>query len=280
MILVTGVNGQLGHDVVKELQSRNIECKGIDIEDLDITDEQNVMKYILNLKPTSVIHCAAYTAVDKAEDDIELCTKVNAHGPKYIAQACKNIGAKMMHISTDYVFSGEGEVAYEVDDITEPKSIYGKTKLEGELFVKQILDNYFIVRVTWTFGVNGHNFVKTMLKLGNEKKELNVVDDQIGSPTCTADLAILICDMIKTDKYGTYHATSEGYCSWAEFAEKIIKKANLNCKINPIPSSQYPTKAIRPLNSRMSKNSLDANGFKRLPNWQDALDRYLSEMQK
>ncbi len=279
MILVTGVNGQLGHDVVKELDRRNIDCKGIDIADLDITKENDVLQYITQLKPTAVIHCAAYTAVDKAEDDIDTCTAVNVRGTEFIAKACKSINAKMMYISTDYVFSGEGDTAYEIDEETAAKGMYGKTKLAGEIAVKETLDNLFIVRISWVFGFNGNNFVKTMLRLGKEKTELNVVSDQIGSPTYTADLAVLLCDMIVTDKYGTYHATNEGYCSWAEFAQAIMQKANLNCKINPIPSSAYPTRAVRPLNSRMSKKSLDTNGFNRLPHWETALDTYLKEIE-
>ncbi len=278
MVLVTGVNGQLGYDVVKVLNERNIPCKGIDIDDLDITNEQDVSDYIANLKPTAVIHCAAYTAVDKAEDDIETCTAVNVNGPKYIATACKKLGAKMIQVSTDYVLPGDGEECYEVDAKTGAKSVYGKTKCEGEEVVREILDNCFIARVSWTFGINGNNFVKTMLRLGAEKEELNVVDDQIGSPTYTKDIAVTLCDMIETEKYGTYHVTNEGFCSWAQFAAAIMEKAGLNCKINPIPSSAYPTKATRPLNSRLSKKALDENGFKRLPTWESGLERFLEEV--
>ena len=278
MILVTGVNGQLGYDVVKVLKERNIECLGIDKDELDITDENAVNKYIVDLKPECVVHCAAYTAVDRAEDEEEICRKVNVDGTENIAKACKEIDAKMIYISTDYVFDGKGDKPFEVDGHIEPHSVYGKTKYEGELKVQEILDKYFIVRISWVFGVNGDNFIKTMLRLGKEKESINVVCDQIGSPTYTADLAPLLCDMVVSDKYGVYHATNEGFCSWAEFAQEIMKEAGLSCKINHIPTSEYPAKAERPFNSRMSKNRLTANGFDLMPNWEDALDRYLKEI--
>ena len=215
------------------------------------------MNYISKLKPECVIHCAAYTAVDKAEDEEEICSKVNVYGTENIAKACKKVDAKMIYISTDYVFDGQGDTPFEIDGNIKPLSVYGKTKYEGELKVKEILDKYFIVRISWVFGVNGNNFIKTMLRLGKEKESLNVVCDQIGSPTYTFDLAPLLCDMAETEKYGVYHATNEGFCSWAEFATEIMKKANLKCVINPIPTSEYPTKAVRPFNSRLSKKSLD-----------------------
>jgi dTDP-4-dehydrorhamnose reductase len=278
MILVTGVNGQLGFDVVKELNRRNIECIGIDKAELDITDGDAVNEYILKLKPECVVHCAAYTAVDKAEDEVEVCYKVNVHGTENIAKACKLVDAKMIYISTDYVFDGKGDVPFEVDGNIEPLSTYGKTKFEGEVKVKEILDKYFIVRISWVFGINGNNFIKTMIRLGNEKESLNVVGDQIGSPTYTFDLAPLLCDMAESEKYGVYHATNEGFCSWAEFATEIMKKENLDCKINSIPTSEYPTKAVRPFNSRLSKKSLMDNEFNSLPSWEDALDRYLVEL--
>jgi dTDP-4-dehydrorhamnose reductase len=278
MILVTGVNGQLGYDVVKELNRRNIECLGIDRAELDITDKNAVKDCIGKLKPDCVIHCAAYTAVDRAEDEEEVCAKVNVYGTDNIAKACKEIGPKMIYISTDYVFDGKGNTPFEVEDKIEPHSVYGKTKYEGELKVKEVLDKYFIVRISWVFGVNGNNFIKTMLRLGSEKESLNVVCDQIGSPTYTADLAPLLCDMAVSEKYGVYHATNEGFCSWAEFAGEIMKKAGLSCKVNPIPTSEYPAKAQRPFNSRLSKKSLVDNGFGLLPNWENALDRYLIEL--
>ena len=276
-ILVTGVKGQLGYDVVKVLEERNIECLGVDIDDFDITDADATSGYIIKYAPNAVIHCSAYTAVDKAEDELELCRKVNVDGPRNIAAVCKEIGAKMIYISTDYVFPGIGDKPYEADDPTGPLGAYGQTKLDGELAVKEILSRFFIVRISWVFGINGNNFVKTMLRLGKERKEINVVCDQIGSPTYTADLAPLLCDMVVTEKYGTYHATNEGYCSWAEFTEEIFKLAGYSTKVIPIPTSEYPTKAKRPLNSRMSKKSLDRAGFKRLPLWQDAVSRYVSQ---
>ena len=277
-ILVTGVNGQLGCDVVKVLNERKIMCQGVDINDFDITDFEATNAYIKAYAPTAVIHCAAFTAVDKAEDEAKLCTKINVEGTKNIAQACKGIDAKMLYISTDYIFGGDGETAFEINDKPNPQSIYGETKLNGELEVKKLLDKYFIVRISWVFGKNGNNFVKTMLRLGKERDELSVVSDQIGSPTYTADLALLLCDMISTEKYGTYHATNEGYCSWADFAKEIFKQAGLSTKVNYITADQYPAKAKRPTNSRLSKSSLDQNGFARLPDWEDALKRYLNEI--
>jgi len=276
-ILVTGVKGQLGYDVVKVLEERNIECLGVDIDDFDITDAKATSEYIRKYAPDAVIHCSAYTAVDKAEDELELCRKVNVDGPRNIAAVCKEIDAKMIYISTDYVFPGIGDKPYEADDPTGPLGAYGQTKLDGELAVKEILSRFFIVRISWVFGINGNNFVKTMLRLGKERKEINVVCDQIGSPTYTADLAPLLCNMVVTEKYGTYHATNEGYCSWAEFTEEIFKLAGYSTKVIPIPTSEYPTKAKRPLNSRMSKKSLDRAGFKKLPLWQDAVSRYVSQ---
>ena len=278
-VLVTGVKGQLGYDVMKELQSRNIECISADIEEFDITDAQSTSVYIKAFLPDAVIHCSAYTAVDKAEDNPELCRAVNVQGTRNIAAVCKEINAKMIYISTDYVFPGTGTSEYEVDDSTRPLGIYGQTKLEGENVVKELLDKYFIVRTSWVFGKNGNNFVKTMLRLGRERSEVNVVCDQVGSPTYSVDLAPLLCDMVVTEKYGTYHATNEGLCSWAEFAQEIFKQAGYTTKVNFIPTSEYPTRAKRPLNSRMSKRSLDEVGLRRLPTWQDALKLYLKEIE-
>lgn len=277
-ILVTGAKGQLGYDVMKLLQARNIECLGADIEDFDITDAQATAAFIINYCPDAVIHCSAYTAVDKAEENLELCKAVNGQGTRNIAAVCKEIDAKLVYISTDYVFPGTGDREYEVNDSTGPIGAYGLTKLDGELAVRELLTKYFIVRISWVFGKNGNNFVKTMLRLGKERSEINVVCDQIGSPTYTADLAPLLCDMVMTEKYGTYHATNEGYCSWAEFTQVIFKQAGYTAKVNFIPTSEYPTRANRPLNSRMSKRSLDKAGFSHLPTWQDALKRYLVEI--
>lgn len=277
-VLVTGVSGQLGYDVMKVLNGRNIDCLGTGRNDLDITDSEATSKFIMNYRPDAVIHCAAYTAVDKAEDNPELCKAVNEEGTNNIAKVCKEIDAKMVYISTDYVFPGTGDQAYEANDITGPLGVYGKTKLGGELAVKEQLKKYFIVRVSWVFGKNGNNFVKTMLKLGQTHDEVNVVCDQIGSPTYTVDLAVLLCDMVMTDQYGTYHATNEGFCSWAEFAKEIFNEMGYMTRVNAIPSSEYPTRAERPLNSRMSKKSLDKANFGHLPTWQDALKRYLKEI--
>ena len=278
-ILVTGVGGQLGYDVCKVLDARKIENKGVDLADFDITDAQATREYIVSYHPDAVIHCSAWTAVDKAEDELEMVRAVNTEGARNIASACKEIGAKMLYLSTDYVFPGTGDRFYEPDDPTGPLDAYGKTKLGGELAVKELLDRYFIVRISWVFGKNGNNFVKTMLRLAETKSELNVVCDQIGSPTYTADLAPLLCDMVMTDKYGTYHATNEGICSWAEFAEEIFRLAGKQVKVNYIPTSEYPTRAVRPLNSRMSKDKLEEAGFARLPHWKDALNRYIKDME-
>ena len=281
-ILVTGAAGQLGTDVMAELKKRGITRTGIDvtagddIEILDITDIKAVYDHIKNIKPKSVIHCAAYTAVDKAEDEPELCFRINAEGTENIAKACFENDAEMIYISTDYVLEGNGDKPYETDAERNPLSIYGKSKLAGEIAVTGHLDKFYIVRISWFFGHNGGNFVKTMLKLSEERDELNVVDDQFGSPTYSIDLAGLLCDMILSEKYGIYHATNEGYCSWAEFAAEIMRRSGSKCKINPIPTELYPTKAIRPKNSRLSKKSLETAGFNLLPPWQDALERYLS----
>lgn len=277
-ILVTGYNGQLGYDVVKELNSRSVECRGVDREDFDITDRDETVGYICDYAPDAVIHCAAYTAVDRAEDDEENCRKVNADGTENIAVACEKLRAKMLYVSTDYVYGGDGEAPFETDSPTNPKNVYGVSKLEGEKAVMKYIDKFFIVRTSWVFGINGNNFVKTMLRLGDEKESLNVVCDQVGSPTYTPDLARLICDLIVTEKYGIYHGTNENFCSWAEFAAEIMNLGGKKTVINPVPSSEYPTKAERPHNSRLSKKCLDEAGIKRLPTWQDALKRFLKEM--
>lgn len=276
-ILVTGTKGQLGFDVCNELTRRGIENQGIDRDECDITNKQAVLDYIYNYAPDVVVHCAAYTAVDRAESEEHVCRRVNKDGTEYIALACKTINAKMVYISTDYVFNGEGDKFFEVDDETGPLNMYGLTKLEGEEQVRKILEKYFIVRISWVFGVNGNNFINTMLRLAGGNKELKIVADQIGSPTFTYDLAPLICDMIETEKYGTYHATNEGECSWAEFAEHIFKVAGQNVLVHHITTEEYPTKAVRPKNSRLSKKSLDEAGFRRLPDWKDAVERYIKQ---
>ncbi|MBE5936552.1 MAG: dTDP-4-dehydrorhamnose reductase [Lachnospiraceae bacterium] len=277
-VLVTGVKGQLGYDVVKVLKSRNIDCLGADIEEFDITDADMTRKFISDYNPDVVVHCSAYTAVDNAEDNIDICRAVNVNGPENIAKVCRELDCKMIYISTDYVFPGTGDKFYEVDDPTGPLGQYGMTKLDGEKAVMANLDKYFIVRISWVFGINGNNFVKTMLRVGKDRDELNVVYDQIGSPTYTADLSVLLCNMLETEKYGIYHATNEGICSWADFTEEIFKIAGYDTKVNRVTTEEYGAKAPRPKNSRMSKKSLDDAGFARLPDWKDALARYIKEI--
>lgn len=277
-VLVTGVKGQLGYDVVKELAKRGIEAVGVDIDEMDITEATSVERVIREAAPDAVIHCAAYTAVDAAEDNEELCRRVNAEGPRNIARVCRDLDIKMIQISTDYVFSGLGERPWEPEDAAEPQSVYGQTKYEGEKAVQEILDKYFIVRIAWVFGINGKNFVKTMLNLAKTRDTLTVVNDQFGSPTYTYDLARLLVDMVQSEKYGVYHATNEGICSWYDFACAIFKEAGLEVKVLPVTSAEYAAKAKRPANSRMSKKKLEEMGFDRLPTWQDALKRYLVEL--
>lgn len=277
-ILVTGVKGQLGHDVVNELAKRGHTPIGVDVEEMDITDASAVEKEMKKEPLDAVIHCAAYTAVDAAEDNREICMRVNAEGTRNIARVCRELDLKMVYISTDYVFDGAGERPWEPEDACHPISVYGRSKYEGELAVQEILEKYFIVRVTWTFGINGKNFVKTMLRLARDHDTLKVVDDQFGSPTYTADLAVLLADMVGTDRYGIYHAASEGVCSWYEFACTIFRMAALPVKVLPVTTAQYGARAARPANSRMSKEKLTARGFQKLPHWQDALGRYLDAL--
>lgn len=278
-ILVTGAGGQLGYDVCKVLAARGVEHRGVDIQDFDITDAAATQNYIAEYGPEAVVHCSAWTAVDRAEEEPEKCRAINVDGTRNIAAVCKEIGAKMLYISTDYVFSGTGERFYEPEDPTGPLGVYGETKLSGELAMRELLERCFIVRISWVFGKNGKNFVRTMLGLAETRAEVNVVCDQIGSPTYTADLAPLLCDMIATDQYGVYHATNEGVCSWAEFAREIFRLAGKNVRVNAISTSEYPARAVRPMNSRMSKDKLERMGFFRLPAWQDALERYLREIE-
>lgn len=278
-VLVTGVAGQLGHDVMNRLAALNISAKGVDREDFDLTDEQAVMDAVCGYQPDAIIHCAAYTAVDRAETEPEKCAEINGMGTLNIVRAALKVDAKLVYISTDYVFSGEGEAPFEVNAPYNARNIYGLTKAQGEEAVRSLMTRYFIVRTSWVFGLNGSNFVKTMLRLGAERPEVRVVADQIGSPTYTPDLARLLCDMVQTSKFGIYHASNEGYCSWAEFAQEIMLLGQRKCKVTPIPTSEYPTPAKRPANSRLSKACLDAAGFARLPAWQDALARYMEELQ-
>lgn len=277
-VLVTGVRGQLGHDVMNELAKRGYEGVGVDVQEMDITDREAVERVMREAHVDKVVHCAAWTAVDAAEDQLELCRKVNALGTENIARMCRELDVPMIYISTDYVFDGEGERPWEPDDERHPLNAYGQTKYEGELAVEKYLEKYYIVRIAWVFGVNGKNFIKTMLKLSETHDTITVVNDQIGSPTYTYDLARLLVDMLETDKYGRYHATNEGLCSWYEFAREIFRAAGRDVKVLPVTSDQYPSRAKRPHNSRMSKDKLEEMGFQRLPSWQDALERYLKEI--
>lgn len=275
-VFVTGVRGQLGYDVVNELEKREHTAVGVDIEELDITDAAAVEKMIKEVNPDAVIHCAAWTAVDAAEDNVEKCRQVNANGAENIAKVCKELNCKMMYISTDYVFDGTGTRPWEPDDpVTTPLNVYGQTKYEGELAVCDNVEKYFIIRIAWVFG-KGKNFIKTMLNLGKTHDHLTVVNDQYGTPTYTYDLARLLVDMVETDKYGTYHATNEGgYITWYDFACEIFRQAGVDVEVEPVSSAQFAAKAKRPENSRMNKQKLVDNGFELLPTWQDALARYL-----
>ncbi|NLU51724.1 MAG: dTDP-4-dehydrorhamnose reductase [Clostridiaceae bacterium] len=274
-ILVTGAKGQLGYDVIKELNKRKIECLGVDKEDFDITDKTATMSFIELYRPSSVIHCAAYNFVDRAEDEPELCFRVNTSGTINVAEACKSCNAKMLHISTDYVFDGKKEGLYEPDDTVNPLSVYGISKAKSEQGVQDILEKYFIIRTSWLFGTAGQNFVKKMLMLSKNNKMLNVVYDQVGSPTYTADLAPLLVDIALSEKYGIYHATNEGFCSWADFAEAIFNFANIRCDVRRISGTEYQAKAVRPKNCRLSKSKLLKAGFDNLPPWEEALKRFL-----
>jgi len=278
-VLVTGVKGQLGYDVVNELARRDIEYVGVDVEEMDITDYEQVKSVITDSKADAVIHCAAYTAVDAAEDNEDICHKVNVDGTRNIAKVCKDLYIKIVYISTDYVFDGQVTEPWKPDDERKPFNVYGQAKYEGELAVQRLLEKYFIVRISWVFGLNGKNFVKTMLNLGRERGAVSVVDDQFGSPTYTYDLAKLLVDMVMSDKYGVYHATNEGICSWYEFACEIFRQAGMaDVKVTAVDSGAFAVRANRPANSRMSKDRLVEMGFERLPRWEDALGRYLEEI--
>ncbi len=299
-VFVTGVNGQLGHDVINELVERGCSCIGSDITPtyagmadntavtsnsyimMDITDAKQVATILTEIKPDVVVHCAAFTKVDLAEDESDLCWTINVDGTRNIAKACRATNSKMVYISTDYVFPGNGEKPYEVDDAFCPQNVYGITKLAGELAVKSLLQQYFIVRTAWVFGINGNNFVKTMLHVGKTHDTVRVVNDQIGTPTYTPDLARLLCDMIETEEYGTYHATNEGgYISWYDFTCEIYKQAGLSTNVLPVTTAEYGlSKARRPQNSRLSKMALYTHGFKPLPEWKAALSNYLHSMKE
>lgn len=280
-VFVTGVRGQLGYDVVNELEKRGHTTIGVDIEELDITDTAAVEKMITEISPDAVIHCAAWTAVDAAEDNEEKCRQVNVDGTENIAKVCKKLDCKMMYISTDYIFDGKGTRPWEPDDpVTTPLNVYGQTKYEGELAVRDNVEKFFIVRIAWVFG-KGKNFIKTMLNLAKTHDHLTVVNDQYGTPTYTYDLARLLVDMIETDKYGNYHATNEGgYITWYDFACEIFRQAGIDIEVEPVSSAQYAAKAKRPENSRMNKQKLVDNGFELLPDWRDALRRYLGTLEE
>lgn len=279
-LLVTGYKGQLGFDVVNEAISRGIEAVGVDIEEMDITNANQVKTVIKNGNYDAIVHCAAWTAVDKAEDPelLETVTRVNVEGTENIANVCKELDIPMMYFSTDYVFDGQGDTPWDEYSDRKPLNVYGQTKYEGELAVEK-LQKHFIIRIAWVFGVNGNNFIKTMLRLGKERGAVSVVNDQIGNPTYTYDLAKLVVDMIQTDRYGTYHATNSGdFISWYDFACEIFKQTELEVEVTPVDSNTFPAAAKRPNNSRMNQTELDKNGFDRLPSWQDALSRYLKEI--
>ena len=275
-ILVTGANGQLGWDVAKRLAPEH-EVVRYDKEQMDLASPSTVGGILSKEEPDLIVHCGAYTMVDRAEEERDLCHRINAQATKAIAAQAAENGARMIYVSTDYVFDGTKPEPYEIDDPPHPINFYGQTKLEGELSIKELMKRYQIIRTSWVFGANGSNFVKTMIKLGKEREILRVVSDQVGSPTYTVDLANLVVELIGSERYGTFHATNEGYCSWDRFASEIMQRKGLRARIEPIASEDYPTKALRPKNSRLSKRSLDEAGFQRLPAWQDALDRYLRE---
>lgn len=274
-ILVTGSTGQLGSDVVKELLKRGYSTLSPNRSEFNLCSEDSIRNYILNSNCEAIVHCAAYTQVDKAEDEKDLCIKINATATKHIVKCAKILDIPMIYISTDYVFDGTKDGEYTENDETNPINIYGESKLAGEKYVQEILDKYYIVRTSWVFNINGKNFIETMLRLSKTNNQLSIVNDQIGSPTYTKDLSRLLVDMLETSKYGLYHATNEGYCSWYEFANTIFKLANINIDIKAINSNEYASRAKRPMNSKLSKDKLIEYGFKPLPHWEDALKDYL-----
>ena len=276
--MVTGVNGQLGYDVVLKLKEINIDVVAPRRDEFDLTNREQIQRYILKEKPDIIIHCAAYTAVDKAEDEKDVCYAVNVEGTKALIEAAKMINAKVVYISTDYVFDGSGQEPHFEEKETNPINYYGYTKEQGEKIVRELIDRHFIVRTSWVYGSKGNNFVKTMIKLAETRNDINVVSDQIGAPTYTKDLAEFIVSLVLTNKYGTYHGVNEGYCSWYEFAKVIFEKTESSININPISSKEYPTKAKRPLNSKLGKANSDVANIKRLPDWKDALSRYLATL--
>ena len=278
--MVTGVNGQLGHAVIMKLKEMNVDFVAPSREELDITKKEQVMSYITMSKPDIIVHCAAYTAVDKAEDEKDLCYLVNIEGTRAVAEAAKDINAKVVYVSTDYVFDGLGHEPHFEEKKTNPINYYGYTKEQGEKIVRELIENHFIIRTSWVYGLNGHNFVKTMLKLAESRNEINVVSDQSGVPTYTKDLAEFIVNLVQTKNYGTYHGVNEDFCSWYEFAKSIFIKSGIDMIVNPITTEDYPTRAKRPLNSRLSKANTDKAGIDRMPHWEDALTRFIQELNK
>ncbi|MCQ2463142.1 MAG: dTDP-4-dehydrorhamnose reductase [Clostridia bacterium] len=280
MILITGASGQLGQAVAQTAEKRNIPFVCTDADTLDITDSAETEKVICSLCPEAVINCAAFTDVNGAESKKELCEKINVAGAKNLAVACEKAGARLVHISTDYVFNGRKNGTYEPEDETDPLSVYGKTKRDSEIAVRESCKKHFIVRISWLFGGDKGNFILTMLRLSKEKDEIRVVNDQTGSPTYTYDLAPLLLDMAQSEKYGTYHATNEGFCTWYELAKEAVAYTDSTVRFIPVTSEEYPTPAVRPKNSRLSKDCLTENGFNRLPPWQDAVKRYMEKINK
>ena len=274
-VVVTGAAGYMGKHVVKELLKRGYSTLSPNRSEFNLCSEDSIRNYILNSNCEAIVHCAAYTQVDKAEDEKDLCIKINATATKHIAKCAKILDIPMIYISTDYVFDGTKDGEYTENDETNPINIYGESKLAGEKYVQEILDKYYIVRTSWVFNINGKNFIETMLRLSKANNQLSIVNDQIGSPTYTKDLSRLLVDMLETSKYGLYHATNEGYCSWYEFANTIFKLANINIDIKAINSNEYASRAKRPMNSKLSKDKLIEYGFKPLPHWEDALKDYL-----
>lgn len=279
-VFVTGASGQVGHDICALLQERGVDHKGTSSQNLDIRDPEAVARELIQYAPDVVVHCAAWTQVDLAQEHTAEVMAINVQGTQHIAAICRRLGCKLVYLSTDYVFSGEKDGAYQTDDVPDPLNVYGQSKLGGERAVTEGLSRYFIVRTSWAFGAHGTNFVESMLKLSKTKHEIAVVCDQIGSPTYTKDLAQIICDMMVTEQYGIYHITNEGDCSWAQFAEEIFRQSRLPVRVLTIRAAEYGAKAPRPQNSVLEKSDLDRAGFPRLPTWQDALNRYLTDREK
>ncbi|HHP5737864.1 dTDP-4-dehydrorhamnose reductase [Bacillus paranthracis] len=277
-VLVTGAKGQLGQDILRLLESQSWEVFGFGREELDITDERQVHEKVLSIKPDIIIHTAAYTQVDQAESDEATAFKVNAEGTKYLAQAAEAVGAKFCYVSTDYVFDGTKDTPYKADDQTNPQTIYGKSKLVGEQYTQEYCSKSYIVRTSWVFGLYGNNFVKTMLRLAEENKELGIVHDQVGSPTYTTDLARFIISLVQTDKYGVYHGSNSGVCSWYEFAKEIFKQSNIEIVVNPLTTENFPRPAARPKYSVLDKGMIEENGFESFQDWKEALKDFLKKL--